>query len=262
MENRIKPVHEDSRMPNLLVAPDFPPEHFGGWHVFNTALQRCTNNPIHLLTPSSADEMHKMLDDGIVDMIYANPFDAAMLVREKGFLPVAKPLKNPDEMVIAAAETSGLKKITDLKKGMKIAITNNKDVKLIGLRLLEAADLANDDLEWVDVPSFQSAARMVIQGKVDAAFFVASSYHSLSELTKKQMSKLIESHIRDITHVILIHSQHQADWLAPIKEVVVNMVNDESGKRVLSELNMPDGFVEFTQEEAEFMIDLIDTLLD
>ncbi|MBQ9183742.1 MAG: PhnD/SsuA/transferrin family substrate-binding protein [Neisseriaceae bacterium] len=248
-------------MPNLLIAPDFPPEHFGGWHIFNTTLQRDTDNNIHLLTPHSAEEQQQMLEQNQVDIIYANPFDAASLIRDKNFLPVVKPVKNPDEMVIAAGSASGLVKLTDLKKGMKIAITNNRDVKLIGLRLLEAANLTEADLEWVEVPSFQAAARHAIQGKADAAFFVASSFHSLSEMTKNQMAVLIESHITDITHVILMHPE-QSEFLPTVRQSIINMKDTDAGRRVLSELNMPDGFEELTEEETEFMIDLMETLLD
>ncbi|MBR3425830.1 MAG: PhnD/SsuA/transferrin family substrate-binding protein [Neisseriaceae bacterium] len=248
-------------MPNLLIAPDFPPEHFGGWHIFNTTLQRDTDNNIHLLTPHSAEEQQQMLEQNQVDIIYANPFDAASLIRDKNFLPVVKPVKNPDEMVIAAGSASGLAKLTDLKKGMKIAITNNRDVKLIGLRLLEAANLTEADLEWVEVPSFQAAARHAIQGKADAAFFVASSFHSLSEMTKNQMAVLIESHITDITHVILMHPE-QSEFLPTVRQSIINMKDTDAGRRVLSELNMPDGFEELTEEETEFMIDLMETLLD
>ncbi|MBQ9259717.1 MAG: PhnD/SsuA/transferrin family substrate-binding protein [Neisseriaceae bacterium] len=248
-------------MPNLLIAPDFPPEHFGGWHIFNTTLQRDTDNNIHLLTPHSAEEQQQMLEQNQVDIIYASPFDAASLIRDKNFLPVVKPVKNPDEMVIAAGSASGLAKLTDLKKGMKIAITNNRDVKLIGLRLLEAANLTEADLEWVEVPSFQAAARHAIQGKADAAFFVASSFHSLSEMTKNQMAVLIESHITDITHVILMHPE-QSEFLPTVRQSIINMKDTDAGRRVLSELNMPDGFEELTEEETEFMIDLMETLLD
>ena len=248
-------------MPNLLIAPDFPPEHFGGWHIFNTTLQRDTDINIHLLTPHSAEEQQQMLEQNQVDIIYASPFDAASLIRDKNFLPVVKPVKNPDEMVIAAGSASGLAKLTDLKKGMKIAITNNRDVKLIGLRLLEAANLTEADLEWVEVPSFQAAARHAIQGKADAAFFVASSFHSLSEMTKNQMAVLIESHITDITHVILMHPE-QSEFLPTVRQSIINMKDTDAGRRVLSELNMPDGFEELTEEETEFMIDLMETLLD
>lgn len=248
-------------MPNILIAPDFPPEHFGGWHIFNVILQRHCKNQIHLLAPHSAEEQQQMFEQHQVDIIYANPFDAASLIRDKNYLPVVKPVKNPDEMVIATGSSSGMKKITDLKAGMKIAITNNHDVKLIGLRLLEAANLTEKDLKWVEVPSFQAAARTAIHGEVDAAFFVASSFHSLSELTKNQMTVLIESHIRDITHVFLMHPSQQ-QLLPNIQKTIIDMKNHNSGKKVLNELNMPEGFEELTIDDAEFMIDLMETLLD
>ena len=248
-------------MPNILIAPDFPPEHFGGWNIFNAILQRHSENQIHLLIPHSAEEQQEMFKKHQVDIIYANPFDAAYLIRDQSYLPVVKPVKNPDEMVIATGASSGIKKIVDLKAGMKIAITNNHDVKLIGLRLLEAANLNEKDLTWVEVPSFQAAARAAIKGEVDAAFFVASSFHSLSELTKNQMTILIESHIRDITHVILMHPSRK-EFVPIIQKTIIDMKNHDAGKKVLNELNMPDGFEELTVEDAEFMIDLMETLLD
>ena len=39
---------------NLLIAPDFAPERFAGWHMLNTLLQKKSGIHIHLLTPASA----------------------------------------------------------------------------------------------------------------------------------------------------------------------------------------------------------------
>ena len=40
----------------FLVAPDFAPERFAGWHMLNTALQKRAGIHLHLLTPASAAE--------------------------------------------------------------------------------------------------------------------------------------------------------------------------------------------------------------
>lgn len=246
---------------NFLIAPDFPPQHFTGWHLLNTLLQRASNIPIHLLTPSSAAEQNELIACNQVDMIYANPFDAAHLIREKGFLAVTKPSANSDEMVIATAKSAYIQKMSDLRPGMKIAITKNYDIKLIGLRLLEAANLTENDLEWLELPSFQAVARMILRREVDAGFFVASAYHSLSRLTLEQLHTVIESHIRDITHVILIAPQHK-DKIPLFQQIFIKMRSILAGERICSELNMQAGFEELTQEDVEFMIDLMDTLLD
>lgn len=248
-------------MANFLIAPDFPPEHFAGWHLLNTYFQRRTGANIHLLTPASATEEYAMIDQDIVDIIYANPFDAARLVYDKGYLPVVKPVGKSDEVVIAARKGRGIEKLSGIKKGSKIAMTNNYDVKLISLRLLEPIDLTENDFEWVEAHSFQASARMLLRGEVDVAFFVASAYHALSSLTQRELNVLVESHLADIIHVILLHPR-RATQITGLQNALINMKNNPAGQLILDELDIPHGFKALTQEETEFMIDLMETLKD
>ena len=74
---------------NFLIAPDFAPERFAGWHMLNTVLQKKTDLQMHLLTPANAAEQAKLIADGNVDLVYANPFDAAEMVRNAGFVAIA-----------------------------------------------------------------------------------------------------------------------------------------------------------------------------
>ena len=246
---------------NLLIAPDFAPERFAGWHMLNTVLQRRTDLSIHLLTPASAAEQGELIARGDVDVVYANPFDAASMIRESGYEAIARPIGRSSEMVIAAAASSGNEHITDLKAGARIALTDNKDVRLIGLRLLEPADLTEADLRWELVESYQAAARMAIKGEVDACFMLAQAYHSLSGLTRAQLRPLIESKLTDITHVMLVHAR-RADDAARLQQALVGLAGTPDGQPVLEALGMDDGFAAMTAEDGEFMLDLMDTLLD
>ena len=244
---------------NFIIAPDFPPNLIGGWQTLNTLLQKRSNLAIHLITPSSATEQNQTIDKGDVSIVYANPFDAATLIREKGYKAIARPVGKSDEMVIISAEKGDIKKLDDLKPGVKIAMADNRDVKLIGLRLLEAVDLTENDIKFEVTDSYQAAAKQVIQGNADAAFFIAEIYHSLSNLTKMQLTVLIESNLADITHVLLVKEDFsEAD---AVRQVLLDLGNDDSGKSVLAELGMPNGFEAVSEEQAEFMIDLMDTLL-
>lgn len=173
-------------MLNFVIAPDFPPEKFVGWHMFNTLLQRKVNTDVHLYMPADNDEQTALLELGKIGLIYANPFDATELVREKGFLPVAKPINKFDEMVIATHLGTEYQHSDDLPKGCSILVTDNRDVRLIGLRLLESAPLLEDEIVWKDALTFQAAARRLIEGEADAAFFLASAYHEFSSSTKKK----------------------------------------------------------------------------
>lgn len=250
----------NEQMYNLLIAPDFSPDRFAGWHMFNTLIQKRADIHLHLNTPTSHVEQEEMIDAGNIHIIYANPFDAVTLIRDKGYRAIARPIGKSDEMVIAAAATSEIRRLEDLTKGAAIAMADNRDVKLIGLRLLEAVDLEEADLNWEVTETYQAAARQVIKGEAQAAFFLAEVFHSFSRLTKAQLSVLIESDLADISHVLLIKEDFaEADTLS---QAILSFHQNESGKEALTELGMPKGFEVMSEEDAEFMLDLMETLLD
>ena len=245
---------------NMLIAPDFSPERFAGWHMFNTLIQKRANLNMHLNIPTSHAEQETVISEGDIQVIYANPFDAATLIREHGYHAVARPIGKSDEMVIAAAANSDINSLDDIKAGATIAMADNRDVKLIGLRLLEAVDIEEADLNWSVTETYQAAARQVIKGDAQAAFFLAEIFHSFSRLTKAQLSVLIESDLADISHVLLIKDGFpDTDILI---DAILNLHNDDDGKEALTELGMPQGFEAMNEEDAEFMIDLMQTLLD
>lgn len=245
---------------NMLIAPDFSPERFAGWHMFNTLIQKRANLNMHLNIPTSHAEQETVISEGDIQVIYANPFDAATLIREHGYHAVARPIGKSDEMVIAAAANSDINSLDDIKAGATIAMANNRDVKLIGLRLLEAVDIEEADLNWSVTETYQAAARQVIKGEAQAAFFLAEIFHSFSRLTKAQLSVLIESDLADISHVLLIKDGFPDTDI--LMDAILNLYNDNDGKEALTELGMPQGFEAMNEEDAEFMIDLMQTLLD
>lgn len=246
---------------NFMIAPDFAPERFAGWHMLNTTLQRRSGLGLHLLTPANAHEQAQLLAAGQADLVYANPFDATDMIRTHGYIPFARPSQCYDEMVIATGAESGLLSVDDLKPGCRIALTENKDVKLIGLRLLEPADLSESLIEWVPVESYQAAARRAIKGEVQAAFFLADAFASLTRMTRSQLRVLVQSAISDISHVVLAHPR-MTDKLPFIEKALLGLGQEAGDSDVLDALGLPNGFAPMTQEEAEFMIDLMDTLLD
>ena len=245
---------------NMLIAPDFSPERFAGWHMFNTLIQKRANLNMHLNIPTSHAEQETVISEGDIQVIYANPFDAATLIREHGYHAVARPIGKSDEMVIAAAANSDINSLDDIKAGATIAMADNRDVKLIGLRLLEAVDIEEADLNWSVTETYQAAARQVIKGEAQAAFFLAEIFHSFSRLTKAQLSVLIESDLADISHVLLIKDGFPDTDI--LMDAILNLHKDDDGKEALTELGMPQGFEAMNEEDAEFMIDLMQTLLD
>lgn len=245
---------------NFLIAPDFSPERFAGWHLLNTLLQKRSDLHLHLYTPASHAEQTDKINSGEISLVYANPFDAAYMIREQGYRAIARPKGKHDEMVIASSAKGEIKTLEDLKAGITVAMADNRDVKLIGMRLLEAVDLTQSDIEFEIVETYQAAARNVIQGRADVAFFIAEVFETLSNLTKSQLNVLIQSDIATLSHVVLVKDgfEHSGD----LQNVLLSLNQDSDGQAVLRELGMTDGFDVMSEEDAEFMIDLMETLLD
>ncbi len=244
----------------MSVSPDFSPDHIAGWYIFNTYLQRQLDLPIHLELYNSFDEQRAAIANNEIDLIFANPYDASMLIREKGFTALAAPQDSSDEAIIATLAESHINQIEDLGEGTRIATTDDPDVNMMGMIMLEPADLNRENTNTSIVDSYPLVAKQLLNKQADIGFFLEESYDSLSNFVKEQLKILIHSQIYVIRHVMLASEKLQEKHHL-IKEVLLNMKNDEKGPGVLNSLGI-SGWENQEHEDAEFMIDLMETLVD
>lgn len=243
----------------MTISPDFPPAQIAGWYIFNTWLQRQLGVQIHVeLYPNFASQRLAIQNDSI-DLIYANPFDAAMLVREKGFKAIATPFQKSDEAVIAVAIDSPVHHIEDLQPGTRIATTDDPDVNLISMIMLEPADLSAQNVQTQTVDSYVLVAKQLLQGKADVGFFLRDAFETLSGMIQRQLREVIRSEIHVIRHVLLA-SPRMLAMQADLQRLLPEMGNDVKGSSVLQSLGLAGWEVQ-EQEDTEFMIDLMDTLV-
>ncbi len=244
----------------MTVSPDFTPDHIAGWYIFNTWLQRQLGEHIHLeLYQDFAHQRQAILDKGI-DLIYANPFDAAMLVREQGFTAIAAPVSQSDEVVIAVPADSPVTRVEDLREGTQIVCLDNPDVNLISMIMLEPADLSTNNVKTQMVDTYVLVAKYLLQHKADVGFFPKEAFHSLSTLVRRQLRELVSSEIHVIRHVLLAGPRMQQHY-DTLRNLLPRMMEDEKGPGVLKSLGL-SGWEVQGQEETEFMIDLMDTLVN
>jgi len=242
----------------MTVSPDFTPDHISGWYIFNTWLQRSLGEDIHLELYDAFDQQRDAILAGKVDIIYANPYDAAMLVREKGFLPIARPRRSADEAVIAVHVDHSAQKVEDLSAGISIAATDDPDVNLICNIMLEPAELNTNNTIRTIKTSYPLVARALIRRQTDLGFFLAEAFDSLSSLTRRELRPLVCSQIQVIHHALLV-GPRLVERQDSLRELMMDMTRDGKGTGVLQSLGF-EAWQPMDDEEMEFMIDLMDTL--
>jgi phosphonate transport system substrate-binding protein len=242
----------------ITVSPDFGPEHIFGWYNFNTWLQKELQISVHLELYDDFDKQRQAVINDQVDLIYANPYDASMLIREKGFTAIARVQELCDEAIIAVNVESSANTIEDLQPGLKLVSTEDPDINMIGLIMLESADLSAENTVMQHVATHAIVARKLLRNEADAGFFLKRAYEGLTHFTRKDLRILIESKIDVIHHSFLV-GPRLVDKIQSIQQALLTMGASQKGKGVLESLGI-SGWDAMSQEDAEFMIDLMDTL--
>jgi len=242
----------------FTVSPDFNTKYLPGWFVVNTMLQRQTGLAIHLETFDDFDSLHDATRLDQIDLIYANPFDAARLVRDHGFVALVRPHARPDEAVVAARAGSLVSSVESLRPGTRIASTDNPDVHMMGMIMIEPADLDADNVTVQQRPSYVLVAKSLLDDDADIGFFLAETFDELSETIRKQLQVLVRSEIQVISHVFLAHPR-VAQQMLLIRTALLALAGDVRGAMALEDVGI-DHFEPVEQEEVEFMIDLMTAL--
>ncbi|WP_340123529.1 phosphate/phosphite/phosphonate ABC transporter substrate-binding protein [Methylobacter svalbardensis] len=242
----------------FTISPDFSPDHISGWYIFNTWLQKQTGEAIHLQMYDDFQSQREAIKNDGIDLIYANPFDAAMLVREKGFLPLVKPAGRVDEAIIAVNAKNPVEDVAYLSPGIRVAVTEDPDVHLMGMIMLEPGDLHAGNVATNVYDTYVLVAKHLLRGDADVGIFLAEAYDDLSNMIKSQLKILVRSQISVIHHSLMIGPK-LAEKRDEFQRLLIDMSNDAKGKGVLDGLGF-EAWIGVEDEEMEFMIDLMDTL--
>ena len=243
---------------NFTVSPSFPNERISDWYIFNTWLQRALGLPIHLELYDSFGAQRAAIAEGKVDMIYANPFDASLLVREKGFRAVVKPEGQPDEMLIIAAAEGPASAITALRPGTRLACSDDPCVNTAGRILLEPANLDASNIIEHRRETYIQVAREVLRGEADIGFLPVEAFNALSSIVRRDLQVLVTSQLHVIHHVFLIGPALHAR-ADEITALLASMHETEKGRGILEALGARR-WQAVQREDVEFMIDIISTL--
>jgi len=242
----------------FTISPDFPPNRIAGWYIFNTWLQKASGLAVHLEMYPDFESQRRAIREDRVDMIYANPYDAAMLIREKGFVALTRPAEKVDEAVVVTRADAPYASVDDLKPGTRVAMTNDPAVNLLGMMMLEPVELDGSNIGVREVKSYAVAAKLLVQEKADVAFFLKEAFEKLTNLTREQLKVLVESQIEDLYHLFLV-GPRLGEQREILRNLLVEMHTTPQGKDALDNLGF-SRWEAVSESDAEFMMNLIEAL--
>ena len=243
---------------NFTVSPSFPNERISDWYIFNTWMQRQLGLPIHLELHDDFGAQRQAIAAGRVDMIHANPFDASLLVREKGFRAIARPEGSPDEMVIVVATDNPARSIPELPAGIRLACTDDPCVNTLGRILLEPANLDAGNIQEHHRETYIQVTKALLRGDADVGFLPVEAFNGLSSLVRRDLRVLVTSQIQVIHHLFLV-GPALLPHAEAITRLLLSMHQTEKEGAMLTALGV-SRWQALEQEDVEFMIDILSTL--
>jgi phosphonate transport system substrate-binding protein len=243
----------------FAISPDVHVRDLYGWFLLNTRIQRITGEGFRATIYDDFSELHRAYSSGAVDLVFANAADGALLVRDAGFSPIARPVDVADEAAVVVSDDSPLGVVEDVAGDLRVAATDAPDVERICRILLEPAGLDPQEIGLTVKRNYTLVAKAVLTGEVQAGFFLRRAYDDLSEVTRKGLRPLISSRIYVVTHSLLA-----SPAIAYLSEAIAvgleEMASNPADQELLADLGAAKGWQRMSSEEMEFMIDLMDTL--
>jgi len=239
---KIQPMAASFR---FSVCPHDTAKNLAGWFLLNTYLQRKLGFGMHFEPADNFNVEREAVLAGGADFVYANPFSAFQYHRQRGFVPVAKPVALCDETLLVARAGEA----PDPSQGLTIASATDKlIVHFLGLTILDELGWPPERMRYEYVGNHLKAAQAVITGKADAGFVFNETWQGMAATSRASLQVLGETRRRLACHCFCVGPALQ-DRVSDIQAILFDMHRDPAGKRVLDDLR----FSGFEPIEADSM---------
>lgn len=214
----------------LSVCPHDTAKNLLGWFTLNTYLQRQLGVAISFAAEDNfLAERQKVLEQDF-HIVYANPASALCFAREKGFVPVARPVGLFDEALVVAPAGGATAQAPRIASA-----TDQLIVHTLGLRILKSIGIDAGQADFVFTGNHLGAMKAVLQGEADLGFVYNETWSGVSEHTRAGLRVLGESKDGQAFHCFMV-SPAWADKRAAAQSVLCAMHLDPAGQRVLKDL--------------------------
>lgn len=228
-----------------------------------------------VMIAGSLQEMSELINQGLVDIYIDSPFPV-MAIQKKtdstAFLRRWKKGVREYNSVIFARKDSGITSLNDLTGKMisfeesfstsgyflPKATLLNANYSLIEKRN-KNSPVAKDKIGYVFSYDDETSMVWVLRKKVAAAALSKKAFNVLSKSKRKDLVILKESLF--VPRQIMVHRPNLPEKLVVnIKKILLNMHNNESGRRVLLNFSKTKQFETFNNDELEEVSTLFNTI--
>jgi len=227
----------------LMVCPHDTAKNPENW--FNFALYLSKTIKSSFLFEKSLDflDFHQQLTSS--GIIYANPQDSVKLIKEHGYIPVARPSNLSDEIIFVANKKLNTPKVTDIKDKTVVSVDSMMVTK-VGIKCLHENNINPAKIESKE--SWMAVVKSIFRNEADYAMIYKDFYEGLNGLTKSGIQKIGETSDGTIHHNLLVSPQ-LADTADLIQSCLVQMhENSEKSREILAALHI-EKLVEVSKDE-------------
>lgn len=168
-------------------------------------------------------------------IVYSNPTDQVAVLRDKGYLPIARPADQYDEVVFVA-NTDVATPTLEALQGAEIATVPALMPTYVAMHLLQDKGIQPAALHHKE--SWQGVISSIWGGDVRFGFIYKDTYDALSEQGKGMVHAFATSDTQKAYHTLNI-SPALAERKDEIAQLVLGMHNDAAGKELLTTLGIP-----------------------
>ena len=199
-----------------------------GWYLLNTYLQRRLTRAIHF------EQSHDTPDASNTDLLFAKPFEACLMIKKHGFIPVMRPIAEVDEVVILTRADDN--RVLGDFEGVTVGTASEGSfVYLLGRFLCDESGLNSEKFNFEFSGNEIKALQSLLRKKCDLLFMLKKTYEGLSSFSRNNVRKLDESVTDFACHLFCVAPHLKAESQALV-DVLAEMANDDQGKEILKDI--------------------------
>jgi phosphonate transport system substrate-binding protein len=243
---------------NYSVSPYLVQDNKTVWPEFEKFLHKKTKLSLQFKNYTSPRAFNKDFRKGKLGLIYADPYYASVLLRNHGFIPVARALGQYDETIVAVRADSSILDIQDLNPQMYLSISVEPVNRLLGRLLLQPADINEDDMVCRYHRTHKSVVQDLLLDKTDVGVMAAKNFDRLPSKIKTRLRILVRTQVYLFSSLWMLSPEHTEQYPA-LARVFNRMHRNQKGTDILKNFNTKS-WLNVEQINAEEMADLLHML--